>query len=310
MLARDPLDTLGLKSDATADEIKQAYRDLVKVWHPDRFAADPRLRAKAEEHLKQINAAYGALQTGNYDREILSPPEKPEGSSYQAPPTSEPWFRSHRDRALRLSLYIASALLIAAMAGFAVQALHRHPPATAVVVPAAQQSAPASEHVSTIKTSHRVPPRTSDFNHSGRPDFQVWSLSQADTDRLQLACSRHPPGSEAYRDCVKSRLDALRPSTGAPEMTGLSSAERHAAQSACRTAKGSGSGSGYRRCLRQQVASLAAEPIRPDLSTLNDADRNAIDDACSGEGRRGAAEYDHCVLRFANTLAGAGHDPR
>lgn len=55
--------TLGVRDDATADEVKQAYRDLAKIWHPDRFSADDvRLRKKAEDKLKEINTAYGRIQ--------------------------------------------------------------------------------------------------------------------------------------------------------------------------------------------------------------------------------------------------------
>ncbi len=52
---------LGVTRDASLDEVKQAYRDLVNVWHPDKYATNPRLRAKAEEQLKQINMAYDVL---------------------------------------------------------------------------------------------------------------------------------------------------------------------------------------------------------------------------------------------------------
>jgi hypothetical protein len=58
----EALDILGLHRTATVPEIKEAYRDLVKVWHPDRFGNDSRLRRKAEERLKQINIAYQCLQ--------------------------------------------------------------------------------------------------------------------------------------------------------------------------------------------------------------------------------------------------------
>ncbi len=51
----------GIQSGAGPDEIKQAYRDLVQVWHPDRFAGNPRLQKKAEENLKRINTAYASL---------------------------------------------------------------------------------------------------------------------------------------------------------------------------------------------------------------------------------------------------------
>lgn len=55
---------LGLEPGATAQEIKTAYRDLAKVWHPDRFAHDPRLQQKAQERLKEINEAYRSLISG------------------------------------------------------------------------------------------------------------------------------------------------------------------------------------------------------------------------------------------------------
>ena len=50
---------LGLQKGATKTEIKQAYRDLAKIWHPDRLSPDDeRLRRKAEAKLKEINEAY------------------------------------------------------------------------------------------------------------------------------------------------------------------------------------------------------------------------------------------------------------
>jgi hypothetical protein len=49
---------LGLTPGASDAAIREAYRDLVKVWHPDRFSNDPRLQQRAEEELKRINDAY------------------------------------------------------------------------------------------------------------------------------------------------------------------------------------------------------------------------------------------------------------
>lgn len=53
---------LCISNNASAAEIKQAYRDLVEVWHPDRFSHNERLRKKAEEMLKLINAAYDRIK--------------------------------------------------------------------------------------------------------------------------------------------------------------------------------------------------------------------------------------------------------
>jgi hypothetical protein len=56
------LSTLGLGPDASWDEVTQAYKDLMRVWHPDRFQADDRLRKKAEEQAQRINNAMGELK--------------------------------------------------------------------------------------------------------------------------------------------------------------------------------------------------------------------------------------------------------
>lgn len=53
---------LGLNPGASEEEIKEAYRDLVNVWHPDRFSNDSRLKEKASEKLREINLAYEVLK--------------------------------------------------------------------------------------------------------------------------------------------------------------------------------------------------------------------------------------------------------
>ncbi|HKO19679.1 MAG TPA: J domain-containing protein [Acidobacteriaceae bacterium] len=297
MPVQDALKTLGLKPTATPDEIRQAYRDLVKVWHPDRFGTDARLRAKAEEHLKAINSAFHTLESSGFRIDLQEEPQQAPAEQPQATPRP----RASRERILRGWLYVASLLLIAAMAGYVVHALADRQ--EAAISPAIQQPSPsaASAERAPAKPSHKASHAT-DLAPSGKPDFQVWSLSQADTDRVQLACASHTPGSEQYRRCMKAQLDALRQSRGAPDLAGLNTGEREAAENACAGADGA---SGYNHCLRQQVAALAAEPIRPDLSTFNAADRASIQAACSAQGKRGVAEYDRCLVRFARTLSEA-----
>jgi curved DNA-binding protein CbpA len=55
------LRVLDLHAAADRTEVKQAYLDLVRVWHPDRFQRDTRLRERATGRLAEINTAYALL---------------------------------------------------------------------------------------------------------------------------------------------------------------------------------------------------------------------------------------------------------
>src|SRR5947209_5373017 len=67
-MARDYYDTLGVKRNATEDEIKKAYRKLARQFHPDRNPGDK----QAEGRFKEVQAAYDVLsdkaKRGQYDR--------------------------------------------------------------------------------------------------------------------------------------------------------------------------------------------------------------------------------------------------
>src|ERR687891_508371 len=65
---------LEIERGASLEEIKQAYRDQTKVWHPDRFSNDLRLQKKAEEKIKQLNLAYRRLcGLSPYEQSVLRP---------------------------------------------------------------------------------------------------------------------------------------------------------------------------------------------------------------------------------------------
>jgi DnaJ-domain-containing protein 1/Sec-independent protein translocase protein TatA len=52
---------LGLTPKASLAEIKQAYRDLSQIWHPDRYTHNLRLQKKAVAQFQIINSAYSIL---------------------------------------------------------------------------------------------------------------------------------------------------------------------------------------------------------------------------------------------------------
>ena len=57
---RSPYEVLGIREGAGVEEIKSAYKDLVRKYHPDQYRNNP-LSDLAEEKLKEINQAYEML---------------------------------------------------------------------------------------------------------------------------------------------------------------------------------------------------------------------------------------------------------
>lgn len=60
----EALHILGLEDDATADDIKIAYRETVQILHPDKFAGNEKLQSRATEQFKRLQEAYDLLSSG------------------------------------------------------------------------------------------------------------------------------------------------------------------------------------------------------------------------------------------------------
>ncbi len=57
----DPYKVLGVSPDASDDEIKKAYRQLARKYHPDKYR-DSDLSELASEKMKEVNEAYDQIK--------------------------------------------------------------------------------------------------------------------------------------------------------------------------------------------------------------------------------------------------------
>lgn len=56
----NPYEVLGIPENASEEEIKRAYKEMVKKYHPDKYQNNP-LADLAEEKLQEVNEAYDML---------------------------------------------------------------------------------------------------------------------------------------------------------------------------------------------------------------------------------------------------------
>ena len=76
---KDPYEVLGVPHGASEEEIKKAYRELARKYHPDNYANNP-LADLAQEKMKEINEAYATLTKGGGSQSA----SQPYGGTYDA----------------------------------------------------------------------------------------------------------------------------------------------------------------------------------------------------------------------------------
>lgn len=58
----DPYSVLGITPNASDDEVKRAYREMARKYHPDNYQDNP-LADLAEEKMKEVNEAYDQIKS-------------------------------------------------------------------------------------------------------------------------------------------------------------------------------------------------------------------------------------------------------
>ncbi|MEQ9618581.1 MAG: universal stress protein [Deltaproteobacteria bacterium] len=77
------LELFDLDRDFTDEELRVAYKDLVQVWHPDKYAHNERLKTRAENKIKELNEAYTTLRKVLNNNPGLNP--RPAGAPQGSP---------------------------------------------------------------------------------------------------------------------------------------------------------------------------------------------------------------------------------
>src|SRR5947209_16139162 len=70
-------DELGVASDASQDELREAFRALVRIIHPD-HQTDPQLKEIAERQMRKLNRVYAVLSDPDKRRRYDASLEKQE----------------------------------------------------------------------------------------------------------------------------------------------------------------------------------------------------------------------------------------
>ena len=76
---KDPYSILGVSPGASDEEVKNAYRNLARRYHPDNYDDNNPLKELAKEKMQEINAAYDEIQR---DRTSGTSSSSSSGSSY------------------------------------------------------------------------------------------------------------------------------------------------------------------------------------------------------------------------------------
>ena len=82
----DPYSILGVSPSASDEEVKKAYRELARKYHPDNYQDNP-LADLAEEKMKEINEAYEQItrqREGGYAYQSQAQSSAGSGYSYQS----------------------------------------------------------------------------------------------------------------------------------------------------------------------------------------------------------------------------------
>jgi len=182
-------EVLGLKPEASPDEVKQAYRDLVKVWHPDRFNHDERLQLRAQEKLKELNGAYKVLEAYFFEASAAS--DIAESSESVPNPESRPsevTSSPTRHRTVLVAALCAMALVVTATGLVWLLRTNLHRAESRATVPGTG----APRYALQFDGNQSYVAITTTGSLTGTFTAECWALSRSSKPTETILCSRGP----------------------------------------------------------------------------------------------------------------------
>ena len=325
----EALKILGLPADANLKEIKQAYKDLVTVWHPDRFQNNPRLHAKASEKLKELNVAYNHI-ISFYQKMILS--ERDVHSQEQpppAPPENTPFYPSEKPKTSSTNIRYLGFMIVlcVAVAIFLIwgqkdkikndssRSLSGEMKSSQAVMVPSQTSHNAKrgqnqtpEHY--IRTSQQDIPKSLKEPQikSEKVMKPIFIPPLTDNKVNHQASNRNKPAQEIQIKKT-SVVQSSAQNSGTPDMSSLTEDEQASIKSACSEAKLTGL-SGYNTCLQNKIFLLTQGERSPDLSRLTVEEKSALEAVCSSaKFKDGPVSYNRCLKNQLSALKNGEKKP-
>jgi hypothetical protein len=328
----ESLKTLGLPPDANLKEIKQAYKDLVTVWHPDRFANNPRLHDKASDKLKELNVAYNEVISYYQNMAFTDRTVHVQEPSQPQPPENTPFYPSDKHHKSSQNIRYTGLMIVLCIAAATFFLWGKdHPIKNDSSASLPKKIASSQAALVSSQTSHDVksgqiaanqtPDNIVTSSQRKLPQPSVASSVKIEKEMNPLTISHLTDNKVNHQATDRTkptqRKKIKKPSlvqspvkiSETPDLSSLTEDEQISIKSACSETKMNGA-SGYNTCLQKKLTLLTQGERSPDLSQLTLEEKSALEAVCSSaKFKDGPVSYNRCLKNHLSTLKNGEKKP-
>ena len=321
----ESLKILGLPPNANLKEIKQAYKDLVTVWHPDRFANNPRLHDKASEKLKELNVAYNEVISFYQNMAFTDRTVHVQEQSQPPPPENTPFYPSDKPQkssrnigytGLMIVLLIAAAIFFIWRQDQKIKKDSSGPLPKEIASSQAAAVPPQTSHDAklgqitenltpdnlVITSQHELPKQSAEPPAKTETEMKPMPIAPLTGNKVNHQATDRTKPTQQIKIKKASVVQSPVKISQTPDISSLTEDEQVSIKSACSEVKLNGQ-AGYNTCLQNKLALLTQGERSPDLSRLTHEEKSSIESICSpAKFKDGPASYNRCVKNQLATL--------